>query len=114
MSTIIRGIVLGFSITAPVGPTNVEVIRRGAQEGWRSAGAFCLGVIAALVLYLLLVVVGLSFLTESKLFNIVLTILGVIVLAYLSYSSLRDFFSGIEIEFDEGVSGNKLSSLVWY
>jgi threonine/homoserine/homoserine lactone efflux protein len=107
MSTLIRGVLLGLSITAPIGPTNVEVIRRGVQEGWKSARAFCLGVIAALVVYLLLVVLGLSFLTESKIFNTLLTILGVIVLAYLSFNSLRDFFSGREIEINEGVSSNK-------
>ena len=107
MSTILRGIVLGLSITAPIGPTNVEVIRRGAQEGWRSARAFCLGVIVALVIYLLLVVLGLSFLTESKTFNTLLTILGVIVLAYLSFNSLRDFVSGAAIEFDEVGSGKE-------
>ena len=105
MSTLLRGILLGLSITAPIGPTNVEVIRRGAQQGWKSARAFCLGVIVALVIYLLLVVLGLSFLTESELFNIVLTILGVLVLAYLSYNALKDFFTGREIEFEEVGSG---------
>ena len=105
MSTLLRGILLGLSITAPIGPTNVEVIRRGAQQGWKSARAFCLGVIVALVIYLLLVVLGLSFLTESELFNIVLTTLGVLVLAYLSYNALKDFFSGREIEFEEVGSG---------
>ena len=105
MSTLLRGILLGLSITAPIGPTNVEVIRRGAQEGWKSARAFCLGVIVALMIYLLLVVLGLSFLTESELFNIVLTILGVLVLAYLSYNALKDFFTGREIEFEEVGSG---------
>ena len=63
--------------------------------------------VVALVIYLLLVVFGLSFLTESKLFNTLLTILGVIVLAYLSYNSLRDFFSGKEIEFGEGMRGKE-------
>ena len=105
MITILRGIILGLSITAPIGPTNIEIIRRGAWEGWRSARAFCLGVIVALVVYLLLVVLGLSFLTESELFNTLLTIMGVIVLAYLSYNSLKDFFSGKEIEFAEKKSG---------
>ena len=105
MGTIIRGIILGLSITAPIGPTNIEVIRRGVREGWRSAREFCLGVIVALVIYLLLVVLELSFLTESELFNTGLTLLGVLVLAYLSYNSLRDFFSGREIEIEEGRSG---------
>ena len=107
MDTILRGILLGLSITAPIGPTNVEIIRRGARGGWKSARAFCLGVIVVLVVYLLLVVLGLSFLTESKVFNMILTVLGVIVLAYLSYNSLRDFFSGKEIELGEDESGNQ-------
>jgi len=41
MNTIIRGIILGLSITAPVGPTNIEVIRRGMRDGWKSAVTFC-------------------------------------------------------------------------
>ncbi|MCP4542171.1 MAG: LysE family transporter [Chloroflexi bacterium] len=107
MSEIIRGIILGLSITAPVGPTNVEVIRRGAREGARSAAAFCLGVIVALVIYLALVVFGLSFLTESVVFNTLLTLFGIIVLAYLSYSSIRDFFTGTEVDLEGQVDGNK-------
>jgi threonine/homoserine/homoserine lactone efflux protein len=107
MSTIIRGIILGLSITAPIGPTNIEVIRRGTKEGWRAAAIFCLGVVVALVLYLLLVTFGLSFLTESEEFNILLTSLGVLVLAYLSFNSFRDFFTGTEIDLDEQAGGNK-------
>jgi threonine/homoserine/homoserine lactone efflux protein len=107
MNTIIRGIVLGLSITAPVGPTNVEVIRRGAREGWKSAATFCLGVIVALVLYLLLVVFGLSFLVESNVFNTLLVLFGVIVLAYLSYNSIKDFFSDKEMDLGEEASSNK-------
>jgi threonine/homoserine/homoserine lactone efflux protein len=51
MGIILRGVVLGLSITAPIGPTNVEVIRRGVKEGWRSAFVFCLGVMVALLLW---------------------------------------------------------------
>ncbi|MGD8967451.1 MAG: LysE family transporter [Anaerolineae bacterium] len=107
MSTIIRGIILGLSITAPIGPTNIEVIRRGTREGWRSAAMFCLGAFVALVVYLLLVTFGLSFLTESPIFNTLLTASGVLVLAFLSYSSLRDFFAGADIDPDERAGGNR-------
>lgn len=107
MSTLIRGIVLGLSITAPIGPTNIEVIRRGTKEGWRAAAVFCLGVMVALILYLLLATFGLSFLTESAVFNTILTSLGVVVLAYLSYNAFRDFFAGTELKLDETASGNQ-------
>jgi threonine/homoserine/homoserine lactone efflux protein len=106
MDTIIRGVILGLSITAPIGPTNVEVIRRGVKEGWRSAFVFCLGVMVALVLYLLLVVFGLSFLTESTVFNTLLTAFGVVVLAYLSYNSFRDFIKSEEINMSGEVDSN--------
>jgi threonine/homoserine/homoserine lactone efflux protein len=106
MGTVIRGIILGLSITAPIGPTNVEVIRRGVKEGWRSAFVFCLSVMVALVLYLLLVVFGLSFLTESTVFNTLLTAFGVVVLAYLSYNSFSDFFTGEEIDASGEVDSN--------
>jgi hypothetical protein len=32
--SIAQAVVLGLSITAPVGPTNIEVLRRGTREGW--------------------------------------------------------------------------------
>jgi threonine/homoserine/homoserine lactone efflux protein len=107
MNTILRGILLGLSITAPIGPTNIELIRRGTREGPRATIAFWLGVMVVLVLYLLLVVLGLSFLTESRVFNTFLTSLGVIVLAYLSYNSIKDFFVGREVDSVEQAGGNK-------
>ena len=107
MDTMIRGIILGLSITAPVGPTNIEVIRRGSKEGWRAAATFCLGVMVALILYLVLVTFGLSFLTDSEIFSTLLMVFGILVLAYLAYSSIKDFCTGTEVELDEQVSGNK-------
>jgi len=107
MGTIIRGIILGLSITAPIGPTNVEIIRRGLKQGWRSAAVFCLGVIVALLFYLFLATFGLAFLTESAVFNTLLTSFGVLVLGYLAYNSIRDFFVGTEIDLDEQAGANK-------
>ena len=40
MKIVLNGILLGLSITAPIGPTNIEVIRRGLKEGWKSAFIF--------------------------------------------------------------------------
>ena len=107
MEIILRGIILGLSITAPIGPTNVEVIRRGTYAGWRSAAMFCLGVIVALVLYLLLATFGLSFLTESETFNTILTGFGVLVLGYLAFVSIGDYLRGVEIQLQEEGSGRK-------
>jgi threonine/homoserine/homoserine lactone efflux protein len=107
MSILLQGIILGLSITAPIGPTNIELMRRGTKEGPRAAIAFWLGVMVALVLYLLFVVFGLSFLTGSRVFKMLLTACGVVVLAYLSYNSIKDFFSFRETELEEKPGSNK-------
>lgn len=98
MDIILRGILLGLSITAPIGPTNVEIIRRGTREGWKAAAVFCFGVMLALIFYLLLAVFGLSILIESNYVNRALTLLGIVVLGYLAYHSFMDFFTGRELE----------------
>jgi threonine/homoserine/homoserine lactone efflux protein len=51
-------------------------------------------------------VFGLSFLTESTVFNTLLTAFGVMVLAYLSYNSFRDFFTSEEIDASGEVDSN--------
>jgi threonine/homoserine/homoserine lactone efflux protein len=107
MNTILRGIILGLSITAPIGPTNIEIIRRGTMDGWRAAVTFCLGVIVALLLYLVLVTTGLAFLTDSVLFNVLLTILGIFMLAYLAYTSIKDFFNGSALDIEGQSQDNK-------
>ncbi len=107
MNTILKGILLGLSITAPIGPTNIEVIRRGLKEGWRSAFIFCIGVMAALLIYLILVVFGLSFLIESEFFNTILLMFGVIVLFYLAYNAIKDFFINKELVLTGEVNSKK-------
>lgn len=114
MDAVVRGIILGLSITAPIGPTNIEIIRRGLREGWKSAFVFCLGVMLALILYLLLVVFGLSFLVDSAILNTLLTAFGVAVLVYLAYSSIKDFFTNraIDVSGETGSSRNFVPGIV--
>ena len=93
MITVIEGIILGLSIAAPIGPTNIEIIRRGLKNGWKSAASFYLGVLVALSTYLIFALIGLSYLTKIPIFNLLLLVFGVLVLFYLSYNSIKDFFS---------------------
>ena len=114
MDTIIKGVLLGLSIAAPIGPTNIEIIRRGLREGWRALSIFFMGVLVALIFYLLMIVFGLSFLTNSKTFNQILLTFGVLVLSYLSYCSLRDFFVKEKFVFSEKISkgGHFISGII--
>ncbi|MBU1130390.1 LysE family translocator [Patescibacteria group bacterium] len=107
MNTVFQGILLGLSIAAPIGPTNIEIIRRGLKHGWKSATSFYLGVIVALVIYLLFAVFGLAVLTQSKIFNISVLFFGVLVLFYLSYNSFKDFFAKKELDLSGKVDSKK-------
>lgn len=107
MNVILQGFLLGLSISLPIGPTNIEVLRRGLKEGWKSAVLFVLGNLVALVFYLLLIIFGLSFLTQSKLFNTLLSVFGIIVLFYLSYLAIKDFFSEKEYKLGTKIESEK-------
>jgi threonine/homoserine/homoserine lactone efflux protein len=62
----------------------------------------------ALILFLLLVVAGLSFLTQLPMFNALLTALGVVVLAYLAYTSIKDFYHPeAELDLDDQPNPNQ-------
>jgi threonine/homoserine/homoserine lactone efflux protein len=93
VAIVIEGIILGLSVAAPIGPTNIEMIRRGLKNGFLACILFATGVEIALITYLATIFAGLSFLTDVALFNITLSIFGVIVLFYLGYASLKDFFN---------------------
>lgn len=90
MQTLIDGILLGFSIAAPVGPTSIEIVRRGSKYGWKSSLVFFLGALLALITYLIVAVLGVSFLLQPGM-STMLLFAGTIVLFYLAYDAFMDF-----------------------
>ena len=88
----IEGILLGLSVAAPIGPTNVELVRRGMKGGFWACILFAAGVEIALLTYLFAVFAGLSFLTEIGAVNVLLSLFGVAVLFFLGYTSIKDYF----------------------
>lgn len=101
MDVVIQGFLFGIALNAPMGPTNVEVIRRGIAQGWKASVLFVLGNMTVFCLYFILIIFGFSFLSQSKLFNTILLAFGVIVLLYLSYDALNDFRQKKEIDLAE-------------
>lgn len=102
MSLVIEGIILGLSVAAPIGPTNVEMIRRGLKGGFWSCIAFAGGVDIALIMYLIAIFAGFSFLTEVELFNLALSVFGILVLFYLGYANIKDFFKRHSLNLETG------------
>lgn len=98
MQALLQGILLGISITVPIGPTNIEVIKRGLIQGWKPASLFCIGVLVALIIYFLIVIIGMSILLKSQIFNKALLMIGVIILFYLAFNSIKDFILMKELD----------------
>ncbi|MBU0526936.1 LysE family transporter [Candidatus Micrarchaeota archaeon] len=102
MNIVIEGILLGLSISAPIGPTSIEIIRRSSKYGWKSAFIFFLGALTALIAYLVLAILGLSFLLQPGIISNALLFVGSIVLFYLAYSSYKDYIgTGRTYHFNE-------------
>ncbi len=100
MPLILEGIVLGLSVAAPIGPTNIEMIRRGLKGGFWCCVLFAAGVELALVAYLAAIFGGLSFLTEVELFNVILSAFGILVLFYMGYVNIKDAFEQHNLNID--------------
>lgn len=114
MDVIIQGFLFGIALNAPMGPTNVEVIRRGVAQGWKASVLFVLGNMTVFSLYFILITFGFSFLSQSKFFNVILLAFGVIVLLYLSYDALNDFCKKKEIDLidKKNNKGNFISGIL--
>jgi threonine/homoserine/homoserine lactone efflux protein len=100
MPLLVEGLILGLSVAAPIGPTNIEMIRRGLRSGFWACILFAAGVEVALIAYLFAVFAGLSFLTEAELFNLLLSVFGVVVLFYLGFVSIKDFLNRHNLDLD--------------
>lgn len=97
-NTLIQGFLFGIALNAPMGLTNIEVIRRGIREGWKASTLFVLGNMTVFAIYTVLIMLGFSFLSSSKLFNLLLLFFGVLVLFYLAYDAFSDFIKGKDFD----------------
>ena len=85
-----QGIVLGFSIAAPVGPIGVLCIRRSLQNGFKSGLASGLGAATADAVYGMIAAAGLTLAADFlKQQQIWLGLLGGIFLLYLGVQTFR-------------------------
>ncbi|MDF2633242.1 MAG: Lysine exporter protein [Pelosinus sp.] len=85
---LIKGLVLGFSIAAPVGPIGIVCIRRTLSQGMLNGFAAGLGAATADAFYGSAAAFGLTIITDLFLENsLYLRIIGSLFLFYLGYST---------------------------
>ena len=89
LTLILRGIALGISAAAPIGPVNVEIARRTLRGGFRSGFALGCGAVSVDVLYAVLSSLSLRELFQRPAVVLWVTIAGTLFLLYLAFLSLR-------------------------
>ena len=113
MLQILQNIVLGISLAAPIGPANIAVIKRGLKYGFLPAFLVGLGVVSADATYLLLIYFGLSNFINIPLVRIAIWIFGALVLFYLGYGSIKEYFGKINLE-DSKIKEGSNSFIIGY
>ncbi len=89
LAFIVKKLILGMTLAAPIGPVSVEMIKRGLSHGFLSAFSVRLGGAFGNSLCLLAAYYGLSYLVAyPHIFNI-LGVIGSLLLIYMGYSTLQ-------------------------
>jgi len=98
--TVLRNIVLGITLAAPIGPAGVAVIQNGLRHGFTRAFFTGLGVTMADATFLLVVFFGLSHFLESTIVKVTIFCFGAAVLLYFGYRSIRGAKANFDLEGD--------------
>ncbi|MBO9128175.1 LysE family transporter [Bacillus sp. 165] len=97
--TIIQQIVLGVSLAAPVGPINVEMLKRGIEQGFWHAWMVGIGGMTADIIYMLLIYFGLSSFFMHTYVQVFMYSIGFFLLLQLGLSSLKQGISQKEMKY---------------
>jgi len=89
VQVVLEGTSVSVALAAPIGPINVEIVRRGLFGGFRHGWLVGLGAVTVDTLYCLLVVTGLAPVADSAALRAPLFLAGAVVLLYLGAASLR-------------------------
>ena len=85
----VYGATVGVILAAPIGPINIEIVRRGIRDGFVHGWFVGLGALTADTMYALAIVLGFARFAENEQIRVVLFLLGASMMAYIGYSSIR-------------------------
>lgn len=94
LGLIIYGMTVGVTLAAPIGPINVEIIRRGIRDGFVHGWVLGLGALSADTIYAALIVGGLTPLADRPTLRVPLFLAGGVMLAWVGWMSVRTALRG--------------------
>lgn len=83
------GATVGIILAAPIGPINIEIIRRGIRDGFLHGWMMGLGALTADTIYALAIVTGFSRFAESENVRIILFLAGAAMMGYIGFGSIK-------------------------
>jgi threonine/homoserine/homoserine lactone efflux protein len=89
--TLVQNILLGLTLAAPIGPVNLEIIKRGLNSGFKQAFLTGTGAMCADTTYLVLIFFGLTSFFNFAFIKIFLGVAGSLILIYLGVVSVKEF-----------------------
>ncbi len=99
----VEGIGLGLAIAAPIGPVNIEIIRRGLRNGFLPAFLVGCGSTAADLFYVGLVYLGVAPLARQAFFRVPLHAAAAAVLGVLAWQCYREARGLVPVPPSDGV-----------
>lgn len=94
--SLLQNILLGLSLAAPIGPVNLEIIKRGLNSGFKQAFLTGAGAMSADATYLIAIFFGLTAFLNIAFMKIILGVAGSLILIYLGVISAKEFFRSPE------------------
>lgn len=94
LGLIVYGMTVGVALAAPIGPINVEIIRRGIRDGFFPGWMVGVGALSADTIYAILVVSGLTPLADRPTLRVPLFLAGGVMLAWVGWSGVRTALDG--------------------
>jgi L-lysine exporter family protein LysE/ArgO len=104
MDEILRNVLMGLALAAPIGPASLAVIQAGLGGGFLRAFKTGLGITTADTIYMLLAFFGFARWVNIPLVKGVILSIGTLVLFYLGIQSIRNQGKQINIQKDSGKS----------
>ena len=85
---LIFGASVGVLLAAPIGPINIEIVRRGLQDGFAHGWLIGLGALSADTLYALVIVLGLARFAENESIRLILFLAGAVMMSFIGWRSI--------------------------
>ncbi|MED0662174.1 LysE family translocator [Geobacillus thermodenitrificans] len=97
LNSFFASVLLGLSLSIPIGPINIEMVKRGIKYGFFHSWVVGLGGMSADIVLMFAIFFGLSVFLTKSVVQLIMWFSGFLILCYLGYDSIKEAFKKVEI-----------------